>query len=270
MPGKLMRVVVLSSTAFGFQCLKEGILKTPGVQLVGILTTPQSINISHSEKPVIVSTHTSFEDLSAQAGCDLVEMHGKMTASSYLQHLGYWHPDLLLALGWYYMVPRQVRESAPLGCAGIHASLLPKYRGWAPIPWAMINGEAKTGVTFFYLNDGVDNGDIIAQERFSIDPSDTCATVYEKATQASVKILREFLPLIAAGNAPRIPQDESQATYFPQRKPEDGLIDWSWSAKRIRDFIRAQTRPYPGAFTYLEGKKVIIWAADVLDVNELR
>jgi methionyl-tRNA formyltransferase len=250
--------------------LKEGILETPGVKVVGILTTPPQINISYSEKPVVISTHTTFDDLAKQAGCEVVEMRGKMTAAAYLEQIERWHPDLMLVLGWYFMIPRKVRESVPLGCVGVHASLLPKYRGGAPIPWAIINGETETGITFFYMADGVDNGPIIAQESIAIEDSDTCATVYEKATLALIKVLREYLPQIAAGTAPRIPQDESQATYSPQRKPEDGLIDWSWSAKRIRDFIRAQTRPYPGAFTYIGDKKVTIWDADVLDVNESR
>lgn len=210
-----------------------------------------------------VRTHANFNDL--HAGCDIEVIRDNIAADSYLQHLTRWKPDLLLILGWYFIIPREARESAPLGCVGIHASLLPKYRGGAPIPWAIINGETTTGVTLFYIVGGIDNGDIITQSNFAIEEADTCATVYEKATQASILVLREYLPRIAAGTAPRIPQDPSQATYFPLRKPEDGLIDWSWDAKRIHNFIRAQTRPYPGAFTYIEGKKVTIWDADILE-----
>lgn len=210
-----------------------------------------------------VRTHANFNDL--HAGCDIAIMQDEIMAFSYLQRLSHWQPDLLLVLGWYYIIPREVRERAPLGCAGIHASLLPKYRGGAPIPWAIINGETTTGVTFFYMGDGIDDGDIITQKEFPIEGVDNCATLYEKATQASVQMLRQYLPQIANGTAPRIPQDHSQATYFPLRKPEDGLIDWSWDAKRIRNFIRAQTKPYPGAFTYIKNKKVIIWDADIYE-----
>jgi len=263
-----MKVVLLSSTTFGRRCLEEGILPVPEVQIVGILTTLAQIRISFSEKPIEIKTHATFDDLAVQAGCDVIVMQGKITSDVYLKHLERWRPDLLLVLGWYYMIPRRVREIALLGGVGIHASLLPKYRGWAPIPWAIINGETETGITLFYLDNGVDNGDMIAQARFSIEEDDNCATVYERATRASIKLLREYLPQLAASTAPRIPQDESQATYSPQRKPEDGLIDWSWSAKRIRDFIRAQTRPYPGAFTYIQDKKVVIWDADVIEVDE--
>jgi methionyl-tRNA formyltransferase len=262
---RMLRIAALSSTAFGHRCLQEGVLVTPGVELVGILTTPPKIDISYSEKPMSISTHTTFNDIASQANCEVVEMHGKLTAEAYLNNINHWRPDFLLALGWYYMIPRKVRDSTPLGCAGIHASLLPRYRGGAPITWVLINGETQTGISFFYMAGGVDNGNIIKQESFSIEESDTCATLYEKAMLASTKVLREYLPRIAAGTAPSIPQDETQATYFPQRKPEDGLIDWSWNAKRIKDFIRAQTRPYPGAFTYINGKKVILWDADVVE-----
>lgn len=264
-----MRVALLSSTTFGYNCLKEGILPAPSVQVVGILTTPREINISYSEKPVVIKTYANFDEVGKKIGCEVATMSGKMNSANYLQYLRRWQPDLLLVLGWYYIIPRKVRESVGLGCAGIHASLLPKYRGGAPLPWAIINGESETGITFFYFDDGLDSGDVIAQERFPIEYHDTIRSVYEKATVASIKALREYLPQIAVGTAPRIAQDESQATYFPQRKPEDGLIDWSWNAKRIRDFIRAQTRPYPGAFTYIEGKKVIIWDADVIEQGEL-
>jgi methionyl-tRNA formyltransferase len=115
----------------------------------------------------------------------------------------------------------------------------------------------------FHLEDDVDSGDIVAQVSFPIEEDDTCATTYEKASQASVQLLREYLPRLADGTAPRIPQDEGLATSFPQRKPEDGLIDWTRSPEEIRNFIRAQTKPYPGAFTYIGDKKVTIWDAYV-------
>ena len=267
MSKRRMRIALLNSTIFGRHCLEKGILPLPEVEVVGILTTPKQIEISYSENPVEIKTHATFDDLAKQAGCEVALLRGKINTTSYLDYLKQWQPDLLCALGWYYMIPRKVRDLAPLGCVGIHASLLPKYRGGAPIPWAIINGEQETGVSFFYLEDGVDNGDIIGQVKFPIKDEDDCSTIYAKATRAAISLLRDFLPQLKAGTAPRIPQDESQATYYPQRKPEDGLIDWSWSAKRIRDFIRAQTRPYPGAFMYIQGKKITIWDADIVEVD---
>ena len=212
-----------------------------------------------------ISRHSTFEDLGNLAGCEVVELAGDVTESVYRPHLDRWRPDLILVLGWYYMLPREVRHKAALGCMGVHASLLPKYRGWAPISWAIINGETETGISLFHLEDEVDSGDIVAQKGFAIDHEDTCASVYEKAVEASIRVLRECLPQIAAGQAPRVVQNADEASYFPRRWPEDGLIDWTMSAKEIHDFIRAQTKPYPGAFTYVDGKKVTIWDADVAE-----
>lgn len=257
-----MGVVVLTSTQFGYRCLKEGILPIPQVRVKGILTTASEIRISYAPEPVRISTHVRFEDLAelaGQAGCDAIEIRDRISAGTYLGHLKRWQPDLLLALGWYYFLPRMVRESVPLGCLGIHASLLPRHRGGAPIPWAIMNGEARTGITLFHLEDQVDSGEIVAQAEFPISEDDTSATVYEKATRESIEVLGEYLPRISAGTAPRIKQDERKATYCPQRKPGDGLIDWSWAAQRVYNFLRALTRPYPGAFTYLGREKVVLW-----------
>ena len=265
MPSKHLKIVVLSSTQFGYRCLEEGIIPVPKVDVVGIMTTPRQINISYSENPIDIKTHTSFNNLAARAGCEIVEITGTMNTPTYLAHLRKWEPDLLIALGWYYFIPRKVRDLARLGCTGIHASLLPHYGGNAPLTWAIINGETETGVTFFYLEDEIDSGDIVTQKSFSIEPEDTIATVYEKATRDSVQILREYLPKLQSGTASRKPQDQCMATYFPARSHEDGEIDWDWNAVRIKDFIRAQTKPYPGAFTFIGGKKVIIWDAEITE-----
>jgi methionyl-tRNA formyltransferase len=176
--------------------------------------------------------------------------------------LGSLRPDIIIVVGWYYILPRSLRELAPLGAAGLHASLLPKYRGGAPLVWATINGEAETGVTFFHFADGVDDGDIIGQARFAIDLEDDITSLLAKASHASIRLLSEYVPLLAAGTAPRIVQDHTQATSVPQRKPEDGQINWhQLSARQAFDWVRAQTRPYPGAFTFLGDEKVTIWRA---------
>lgn len=261
-----MRVVVLSSTAFGHRCVAEGVVGVPGVELVGLLTTAPAISISYSPgRPVRLSTHASFADLAAAGGFELVDLGAKVEPRAYDAPLERLAPDLLLALGWYYMVPRRVRARAPRGCLGIHASLLPRFRGGAPLNWAIIEGERETGVTLFHLEDGVDDGDVVAQGTVTIGDDDTIATVYERATRASIELLRRELPRLADGTATRTPQDHSKATSYPQRSPEDGRIDWSWSPRRIRDFIRAQTRPYPGAWTVIDGRKVILWDAEVAE-----
>jgi methionyl-tRNA formyltransferase len=236
-----------------------------GEQVIGIFTMPEEFHISYSPVPVKNVMYRNFAELAEKHGVPLVLVKKKMGDDEYMETLRAWRADFCLALGWYYMVPARMRALFPKGVAGIHASLLPKYRGGAPLVWAIINGERKTGVSFFYLESGVDTGDIIAQKEIEITYDDTIKTAYEKATGAALEMLREYVPQIREGRAPRLPQDHSAATQYPQRSPEDGLIDWGRSAEEIRNFIRAQTRPYPGAFTLIGGKKVTIWDADVSD-----
>jgi methionyl-tRNA formyltransferase len=258
-----MRIVFFGATELGFRCCQQ--LFEAGEEVVGIFTIPQEFRISYSPAPVRNVTFRSFEELAGEHHVPLVHVTTKMSDEQYVERLRGWRPDFGIVIGWYYMIPRVVRELFPRGVTGIHASLLPKYRGGAPLVWAIINGEDKAGVTLFYFDGGVDTGDVIAQQEFPITRDDTIRTVYEKATEASLAVLRDYVPLIRRGAAPRSPQDHSAATQFPQRKPEDGLIDWDKSAEEIRNFIRAQTKPYPGAFTFLNGKKVVIWDADVSD-----
>ena len=265
--GVQVRILLLSSTTFGYKCLKSAILPIPGIKVTGIITTKKCINISYSNQPINISTYFEFTKIEKSINCYISVLSGKITKNKYLKAIDRCKPDLLLALGWYYIIPKVVRNAAPLGCVGIHASLLPKYRGGAPIVWAIINGEKETGVTLFHFDDGVDTGDIIAQKRYPILDNDNCKTIYDKATKASIEILKRSLPKLASGKAERIKQDESKATIYPQRKPDDGIIDWSWSAKRIKDFIRAQTKPYPGAFTVIKNKKVVIWDADLMPMD---
>ncbi len=262
-----LRVAVLSSTSFGLRCIHDGVLDTPEVELVGILTTPRVIPISYAPNGVAIKTHADFRMTAEETGCELAELTRAPRTKDYLQHLTAWHADLLLVLGWYYNVPLAVRETFSQGCLGIHASLLPRYRGGAPLVWAMINGERRTGVTLFHLIDEIDAGDVVGQRSFEIVTTDTIATVLKKSESSAVSLLAEQLPLIAQGQAVRQRQDHGLASEFPQRSPEDGLIDWSWNSEKIKNFIRAQTHPYPGAFCYMGDKKLQIWDASVAPIG---
>jgi len=259
METKQLRVAVFSSTSFGWQCIRDGIFRVPEVDLVGILTTAAEIPISYASEGITISTHADFDSLIAPRTCEIVRLTTAPRTNDYLQPLRRWRPDLILALGWYYIVPRAVRESVPGGCLGIHASLLPKYRGGAPLVWAIINGETQTGVSLFELTDEVDAGDILGQSAFEIANRDTIAEVMKKAAEHAAALLRSQLPQLARGQAERTPQDHAQATLFPQRCPADGLIDWSWPPNVIYNFVRAQTRPYPGAFYFEGDQRVYVW-----------
>jgi methionyl-tRNA formyltransferase len=258
-----MRIVFFGATDIGYRCCE--LLFEMGENVAGIFTIPQEFRISYSPAPVKNVNFRNFDELAGKHNVPVVHVTSKMSEPQYVEALREWKPDFGLAIGWYYMIPRVVRDLFPRGVAGIHAALLPRYRGNAPLVWAIINGEKKTGVTFFYFADGVDSGDIIAQQEIEISRDDTIKTVYDKATEASLAILRKYVPMIREGTAPRILQPATDEKPYPARKPEDGLIDWSKSPEEIRNFIRAQTKPYPGAFTCINGKKVIIWDADIIE-----
>lgn len=261
-----MRIVFMGATELGWNCCRT--LFDIKQQVVGIFSIPQQFRISWSQTPVNNVQYKSFEDLAAENSIPLIFVKGKMSEPEYADALRTMRPDIILVVGWYYILPRSLRQLAPLGAAGLHASLLPKYRGGAPLVWATINGEAETGVTFFHFADGVDDGDIIGQAKFQIDFADDIASLLEKASEGSIRLLREYVPMLAANTAPRKVQDHSQATSVPQRKPEDGLIKWDQlSARQAYDWVRAQTDPYPGAFTFLDQEKVTIWKSTPSEVG---
>jgi methionyl-tRNA formyltransferase len=263
-----MRIVFFGASRLGYECCKA--LINAGHTITGIFTIPENFSIKYKEdkerKNVKNYLFSDFRDFERESGIPVIEVEGKLSA--YAAQLESFKPDFILVIGWYYMIPEQMLSLPAKGAAGIHGSLLPKYRGNAPFVWAMINGEKETGISFFYFDDGIDTGDIIAQRTIQLEETDTIAQLLDKAQQASVEILLENIPKIEKGIAARVKQDHAQATYFPKRTPEDGLIDWSWDVQRIRNFIRAQTKPYPGAYTIMEGKKIIIWDADITDVQK--
>lgn len=167
-------------------------------------------------------------------------------------------PDLIIVVGWYWIINERLLDKVPDGIIGIHASLLPKYRGFAPLVWAIINGEKRTGISLFYFDCGIDSGDIIAQKEIEISENNNIKEILEKAKKAIVNILKNNYPKLLNNEAPRTKQNHENATYCSQRKPEDGRINWNFTNKKIHDFIRAQAPPYPGAFSYIKDKKIII------------
>lgn len=258
-----MRVVLLGCTRISLESFRT--LLRMEIDVVGVLTTPREFKISYATSPVVAVQHADLVTAAERAGVPVILVTGKM--GEYTKAIGKLRPDFLLAVGWYYVIPSAIRTIAPLGCAGVHASLLPKSRGGAPLNWALINGEERTGVTLFYLADGVDDGDIIAQATIPIAFDDTCAMLYDKVTAETQILLERYLPLIERGCAPRVPQDEREATWFPQRRPEDGMISWSLTTRQIYNWVRALTRPYPGAFTFLDGQCFQVWKASMLDAR---
>lgn len=184
-------------------------------------------------------------------------------SSDYAKILRENKPDIAFAIGWRYLITKEAYSIPPLGTLIIHDSLLPKYRGFAPMNWAMINGEKETGVTLFHIAEGVDCGPIVDQLATPIYPEDDAKTLDERILKLYEEIIIKNLPHFQSGKVKSTPQDESKATYTCKRTPEDGEINWNQSAEQIYNFIRALTRPFPGAYTTLRGQRVLIWRAEL-------
>jgi methionyl-tRNA formyltransferase len=174
-------------------------------------------------------------------------------------------PDFLFSFYYRLMLKSPLLALAPRGALNMHGSLLPKYRGRAPVNWALIHGETQTGATLHYMTEKPDDGDIVAQTAVPILPNDTAREVFDKVTVAAELTLYGALPALVAGTAPRRSQDRGRATYFGGRKPEDGVIDWSRPAADIHNLVRAVAPPYPGARTRVRGRPARLLRSRIRD-----
>jgi UDP-4-amino-4-deoxy-L-arabinose formyltransferase / UDP-glucuronic acid dehydrogenase (UDP-4-keto-hexauronic acid decarboxylating) len=168
-------------------------------------------------------------------------------------------PDIILSFYYRDRVGKEILSLPPAGCFNLHGSYLPRYRGRCPINWVLINGEKETGVTLHYMTARFDDGDIVGQQQVSIDDNDTALSLHQKLSVATGELLNQHLPKILENKVERIPQDKSAASYYGGRRPEDGEINWRQSAVTIHNLVRAVTRPYPGAFSYLGNRKCFFW-----------
>jgi len=172
-------------------------------------------------------------------------------------------PDLILSMYYRNMIPTRLLNLAPLGAFNMHGSYLPRYRGRAPLNWAIINGEDHTGVSLHVMVKEADAGDVVDQEKISIGAEETAAAILPRIREAAVRVLGRQLDDLLAGRAPRTLQNHALATYFGKRTPEDGRIDWSKSARDIFNLVRALSQPFPGAFTdiAIDGKstRLLVW-----------
>lgn len=179
--------------------------------------------------------------------------------TQWIERIAAMRPAVIYSFYYRNLLPEAVLRLAPLGAYNVHGSMLPAYRGRAPVNWMLVNGEREAGVTLHHMVARADAGDIVAQRAVAIDDADTALTLYRKLVPLGAALIREMHPLIVAGRAPRRPQDLSRGSYFGRRRPEDGAIDWRWPARRIFNLVRAVTHPYPGAFCAVSGRKLFIW-----------
>lgn len=253
------RTVFVGAVEEGRRCL-EGLLAA-GERFAGLVTLKE-------EWARETSGAVPFDDLADLHGIPLLKVRD-LNHPKNVERLRAMAPDLLLVIGWTRLIGREILAIPSRGCIGFHASLLPRYRGRAPVNWVLINGETETGNSMIYLDPGVDTGDIADQRRIPITEDDDCRTLYRKVSDSAIEMLIQHLPALKRGEAPRRRQDESGASVMPRRRPEDGIIDWSKSARGLYNWVRALTHPYPGAFTFSGGAKILIWRAGILSETGL-
>lgn len=244
-----MKTIFVSFDDEGWLCLKR-ILEMKG-DVAGVFTLEDHLRLK-------MSGNKAFDDLTAEYGIPLYKIRN-INDESTLSIIRKLNPDISFVIGWSQLVKTGFLSLTKKGCIGIHPTLLPKHRGRAPLPWAIIFGLRKTGVTMFYIKEEADNGDIIGQVEVPITREDDAGSLYKKVLKAHEELLDKYFPLIMANNAPRLVQDESRASQWPKRAPRDGIIDWNTCAHNLYDWIRALAEPYPGAYTFLGQEKVFVW-----------
>jgi methionyl-tRNA formyltransferase len=167
-------------------------------------------------------------------------------------------PDYIFSFYYRYMITSDILATAGIAALNMHGSLLPKYRGRAPVNWAILHGETETGASLHIMEVKPDAGDIVGQVAVSIDPDEDATAVFAKVSNAAIEVMQAALPELLQGRVPRTPNVLANGSYFGGRKPEDGRIHWNQSAKQVHDLIRAVAPPYPGAFTDWQGARMVI------------
>ena len=254
-----MRLVWVSFDVMGRDCLAAA--AEAGADVVAVVTLPGPIAPDRSGQ-------CSFDQIAAELGARLVET-ADVNSPETIAALREVEPDMIFVVGWSQLVLDVFIRLPKQGVFGMHPTLLPKHRGRAAIPWAILSGLARTGVTLFEISDGTaDSGPIVGQVELPIAPEETAETLYDKVTAAHVELVRRYVPELLDGSAPRIAQDTRRASAWPKRAQADGIIDWDTRAPYLHDWVRAQTRPYPGAFTYLGEDKIVVWRARPVGLEE--
>jgi UDP-4-amino-4-deoxy-L-arabinose formyltransferase/UDP-glucuronic acid dehydrogenase (UDP-4-keto-hexauronic acid decarboxylating) len=247
---KSARCVVFAYHEMGYACM-AALLKM-GAPIAALFTHRDD---SHEE--------IWWRSCAELAAAHSVPVHIDEKVEAAFETIGALRPSIIYSFSYRHLIPENVLELAPLGAFNLHPSLLPAYRGRAPVNWVLVNGERKAGVTLHHMVARADAGDIVGQRAVAIDDSDNALTLYRKLIPRGVELIDEMHPKIVGGTAPRRKMDISKGSYFGRRKPEDGRIDWRWPARRIFNLVRAVTHPYPGAFCFVGGQKLLVWKAKI-------
>ncbi len=215
---------------------------------------------SHEDDPGENRWFGSVPDFCRENGIP-VHLAGKVNESPWPEMVREAKPDYLFSFYYRSMLKEEILSAPRLAALNLHGSLLPKFRGRAPVNWVLVKGEAETGVTLHVMEIKPDAGDIVGQAAVPIAFEDTAVTLFGKMEKAAGELLDDLLPTLLRGEIPRRKNEVENGSYFGGRKPEDGRIDWSAPAVEIYNLVRAVTRPYPGAFATVEGTPMLVWRA---------
>lgn len=246
-----MRIVFVGAVDFSRHCLQQ--VLDCGGNVVAVFTLAKEDAGFHSD-------YADLSDVAIRHGVTVHKIKN-INDPENVELIRSLQPDVIFVFGWSQLISKHILDIPPLGCIGTHPALLPRNRGRHPIVWALVEGLEESGLTFFYIDEGTDSGDILWQKPFPVTLEDDAGSLYEKIKALTSEAIREFLPQLEWGAAPRIPQDHSQATYWRKRTEKDGEIHWTAPTMTTYTLIRALARPYVGAHTYLRGEKMLIWRA---------
>ena len=242
-----MHAVVFAYHDVGVNCLKA--LLHAGIQIDLVVTHQDDPNENvwfGSVKKLCEEKNITYLTPNANQLMNLVPQIQKLA------------PDYLFSFYYRHMIPTELLACAKIAALNMHGSLLPKYRGRAPVNWAILHGETETGATLHMMEAKPDAGDIVGQSAVTIDPNETATEVFSKVSQAAVAVMNQALPELVQGHVPRKPNQLALGSYFGGRKPADGQILWQQTAKQVHDLVRAVAPPYPGAFTDWQGQRMIV------------
>ncbi|RCX23065.1 methionyl-tRNA formyltransferase [Fontibacillus phaseoli] len=246
-----MNIVFMGTPAFAVPSL-EALLKE-GYHVVGVVTQPDR---PQGRKKVL--TPTPVKEAALKHGLPVLQPQ-RLRSPEAVEELAALKPDLIVTAAYGQILPKTVLDLPKYGCLNVHGSLLPKYRGGAPIQRSIINGERETGITLMYMAEGLDTGDMIAKSIIPIEDEDTAGSIFEKLSVVGAELLIEQLPLILDGTADRIPQNDAESSYAPNLSRDDERIDWNASSRDIYNRVRGLV-PFSGGFTTWDGEVFKVWS----------
>lgn len=252
-----MKLVFMGTPDFAAESLRS--LIAAGHEILAVVTQPDKPKGRGKEMAI-----SAVKELAIKEEIPVLQPIKVKKDEEFLEQLKDLNPECIVVAAFGQMLPQSILDLPKFGCINVHASLLPKYRGAAPIQWVVVNGEKEAGVTIMHMDIGCDTGDMIIKDQITLDPKETGGSLHDKLAVLGGNLIVKALEMIEQGTAAREAQDESQSTYYGMFKKEDGLIDFTKSAVAIERLIRG-LNPWPSAYTSMEGKGLKLWAADVIE-----